>query len=88
MVVTADYRFSDYDRSPWDPEDKQYVFVLSNESTVKHKETYTAHITLAYTDGLKANAYIEEFYFQDTYFELTDDDSEVISFKELDINGE
>ena len=61
---------------------------LSNESTVKHKETYTAHITLAYTDGLKANAYIEEFYFQDTYFELTDNDSEVISFKELDINGE
>lgn len=88
VVVTADYRFSYYDRSPWDPEDKQYVFVLSNESTVKHKETYTAHITLAYTDGLKANAYIEEFYFQDTYFELTDNDSEVISFKELDINGE
>ncbi len=88
VVVTAGYRFSDYDRSPWDPEDKQYVFVLRNESTVKHKETYTAHLTLAYTDGLKANAYIEEFYFQDAYFELTDDDSEVISFKELDINGE
>jgi len=88
VVVTAGYRFSDYDRSPWDPEDKQYVFVLSNESTLKHKETYTAHLTLAYTDGLKANACIEEFYFQDTYFELTDNDSEVISFKELDINGE
>ncbi|WP_324023475.1 PIN domain-containing protein [Aeromonas caviae] len=88
VVVTAEYQFSDYDRSPWDPEDKQYVFILSNESIVKHKETYTAHITLAYPDGLKANAHIEELYFQDTYFELTDGDSEVISFKELDINGE
>jgi hypothetical protein len=88
VVVTANYQFADYDRSPWDPEDKQYVFVLRNESTVKHKETYTAHLALAYTDGLKTNAYIEEFYFQDTYFELTDGKSEVISFKELDINGE
>lgn len=88
VVVTANYQFADYDRSPWDPEDKQYVFVLRNESTVKHKETYTAHLTLAYTDGLKTNACIEEFYFQDTYFELTDGKSEVISFKELDINGE
>lgn len=88
VVVTADYRVSAYDRSPWDPEDKRYVFVLSNESTVKHKETYTAHLTLAYDDGLKAKAYIEELYFQDTYFELTDNDSEIIHFKELDINGE
>lgn len=88
VVVTAKYRFSDYGRSPWDPEDKRYVFVLSNESVVRHKETYTAHLILAYTDGLKVNAQIEELYFQDTYFELTDDDSEVISFKELDINGE
>jgi len=88
VVVTAEYQFSDYDRSPWDPEDKQYVFILSNESIVKHKETYTAHLTLAYPDGLKTNAHIEELYFQDTCFELTDGDSEVISFKELDINGE
>lgn len=88
VVITAEYQFSDYDRSPWDPEEKQYVFVLKNESIVKHKETYTAHITLAYTDGLRANARIEEFYFQDTYFELSADGSEVISFKELDINGE
>ncbi|KTA74717.1 hypothetical protein [Aeromonas salmonicida] len=44
VVVTAEYQFSDYDRSPWDPEDKKYVLILSNESIVKHKETYTAHL--------------------------------------------
>lgn len=88
VVVTANYRVSDYDRSPWDPEDKQYIFVLSNESAVKHKETYTAHLTIAYDDGLKVKAYIEELYFRDTYFELTDNDSEIIHFKKLDINGE
>jgi len=88
VFVTAEYQLSDYDRSPWDSEDKRYVFVLNNKSIVKHKETYTAHVTLAYNDGLRANAYIEEFHFQDTYFELTTEGSEIISFTELDINDE
>lgn len=88
VIVTADYRFSDYDRSPWDPEDKQYLFVLNNESIVKHKQTYTANLTIAYDDGLKAKAYISELYFDHPYFELTNNDSEVLAFKELDINGE
>lgn len=88
VVVTANYLVSDYDRSPWDPEEKKYIFVLNNVVTVKHKEKYFAHLILDYDGGLKAKAYIEELNFQDTYFELTDDCSEVISFKELDINGE
>lgn len=88
VTVTANYRFSDYDRSPWDPEDKQYIFVLNNESIIKHKETYTAHLTLAYDDGLKAKAYVCELNFEEPYFELTDDDAEVLHFKELDVNGE
>lgn len=88
VIVTADYRFSDYDRSPWDPEDKQYLFVLNNESIIKHKQTYTANLTLAYDDGLKTKAYICELYFEQPYFELTNENSEILSFKELDINGE
>ncbi|RUO68342.1 PIN domain-containing protein [Idiomarina ramblicola] len=88
VVVTAHYHVADYDRSPWDPEEKEYVFILSNESIVKHKEVYTAHLTLAYDDGLKSNAHIEELYFPATYFELTNDDSEVLFFQELDIYGE
>lgn len=88
VVITANCTVSDYDRSPWDPEDKHYVFILSNESVVKHKETYTAHLTLVYDGGLKANAHIGELQFADTFFELTDNESEVLFFKELDINGE
>lgn len=88
VIVTADYRFSDYDRSPWDHEEKQYVFVLDNESVIRHKQIYTANLTLAYDDGLKEKAYISELYFEQPYFELTNENSETLSFKELDVNGE
>ncbi|MCR9586563.1 PIN domain-containing protein [Vibrio alginolyticus] len=88
ITAKVEYRISDYDRSPWDPEDKQYVFVLKNESTAIHKETYTAHLSLEYADGLKANSSIHELNFEESYFELTDTDCEVIHFRELDINGE
>ncbi|WP_349928672.1 PIN domain-containing protein [Acinetobacter sp. A1-4-2] len=88
VTVIANYQFSDYDRSPWDPEDKQYLFVLNNESIIKHKETYTAHLMLTYDDGLKAKADIGELNFEESYFELTDNDAEILYFKELDVNGE
>ena len=88
VTVIANYQFSDYDRSPWDPEDKQYLFVLNNESIIKHKETYTAHLMLTYDDGLKVKADIAELNFEESYFELTDNDAEILYFKELDVNGE
>ncbi|MCL1147985.1 PIN domain-containing protein [Shewanella marinintestina] len=52
VTVTAHYSVPDYDRSPWDPEDKQYVFILRNESIVQHKETYSAYISISYEDGV------------------------------------
>lgn len=88
VIVIADYEFPDYDRSPWDHEDKHYVFVLKNELTLKHKECYTAYLTLTYEDGLKANASIAELSFEDRFFELTNHSSEVLHSKQLDVNGE
>ena len=66
----------------------QYLFVLNNESIIKHKETYTAHLMLTYDDGLKVKADIAELNFEESYFELTDNDAEILYFKELDVNGE
>lgn len=88
VTITADYLFPDYERSPWDYEDKHYAFVLKNELTLKHQETYTAYVTLVYDDGLRANAHIAELNFEDSYFELTNHSTEVLHSKELDLNGE
>jgi hypothetical protein len=43
---------------------------------------------LTYDDGLKVKADIAELNFEESYFELTDNDAEILYFKELDVNGE
>lgn len=82
VEVTAEYSVPDYDRSPWDPEDKEYVHIFYNETIIKHKETYSAYINISYEDGIKANADIVELDFTDTIFDLTDTDFELISHTE------
>jgi hypothetical protein len=86
--IDAHYSLSDYDRSPWDGEDKAYVFVLQNIVTRSHTEKYSAYVTISYADGLKVNGDIDELEFVDSRFELNEENSEIIDFKELDINGE
>ncbi|MGR5446694.1 PIN domain-containing protein [Vibrio jasicida] len=82
VEVTAEYSVPDYDRSPWDSEDKEYVHIFYNETVIKHKETYSAHVSISYSDGIKANAEIVELDFTDTIFDLNDTDFELISHKE------
>ena len=88
VTVTARYIFSDYDRSPWDPEDKKYMFVLNNEATVRHIELKSGYLYMSFQDGIKSNGEVSEFEFDDGYFELTEDKIEYLEYKELDINGE
>lgn len=86
--VKAHYSIADYERSPWDPEDRVYMFVLKNEIVRSHKEVFSAYIYIDYMDGIRANASIEAFDFAESSLELTDEDSEVINVSYLDINGE
>ena len=86
--IEAHYSITDYDRSPWDPEDKEYVFVLHNTIVKKHIEWYSCYVTVNLHDGLTSNAEVEDIEFDFTGFDLSDDNSEVISYKEYDINGE
>ena len=88
VEVEAHYSITDYDRSPWDPEDKEYVFVLHNTLVKKHIECYSCYVTVSLHEGLPSNAEVEDIEFDFTGFELSDDNSEVISYKEYDINGE
>ncbi|GAF52395.1 hypothetical protein [Psychrobacter sp. JCM 18900] len=40
VVLKAYYSIADYGRSPWDPEDRVYMFVLRNDIVKKHTEVF------------------------------------------------
>ena len=88
VTLKTHYSIADYDRSPWDTEDKVYMFVLHNLIVKKHKEVFSAYINIDYMDGIKANAEVTELDFSESAFELNGNSSEVISMKHLDIYGE
>lgn len=88
VVLKAHYSIMDYDRSPWDPEDKRYMFVLYNDMTRKHTETFSAYISIDYMDGITSKAEIIELYFNDSAFELSEENSELLNIRSLDLNGE
>lgn len=82
VVLTASYSISDYDRSPWDPEDKACVFVFTNDITKEHTETYGFSVTLEYLDGIKKNSKVFEVYYEYMAFALSDSNSKIISVSE------
>jgi hypothetical protein len=88
VTLEAHYSTADYDRSPWDPEDRIYMFVLRSDIVKKHTEIFSAYVCIEYMDGIRANADIAELNFTEFAFELSEDNSEIISVKELDVNGE
>ncbi|WP_299787515.1 PIN domain-containing protein [uncultured Shewanella sp.] len=88
VTLKAYYSIADYDRSPWDPEDKVYMFVLYNDIVKKHTEVFSAYVYIDYMDGIRANAEISELDFTESSFELNEENSEIISVKELDLSGE
>ncbi|HFG6863553.1 PIN domain-containing protein [Acinetobacter baumannii] len=79
VELTATYILPDYDSSPWDPEDKVYVFLRKNEITKNHKQKYSANIEISYSEGIKAHAEIFHFQFQDSVFILNEKNSEIIA---------
>jgi len=88
VVLKACSSVADYGRSPWDPEDKVYMFLLRNHIVKKHTEVFSAYVNIDYIDGIRANAEVSELDFTDSVFELNEDNSEIISVKYLDLNGE
>lgn len=88
VVLEAHYSIADYDRSPWDPEDKVYIFVLHNHIVKKHTEIFSAYVNIEYMDGIKSNAELVALDFTESAFELNGDNSETISVKQLDLRGE
>lgn len=70
VTLTVDFSIPDYESSPWDQEDKRYLFINTERFSKQYKEKYSSHITLSYEDGIKKNAEIIDFTFDDKVFEL------------------
>ncbi|MUI54401.1 PIN domain-containing protein [Aliivibrio fischeri] len=86
--LTVEYSIADYDRSPWDSEDKAYAFVLQNSIIKEHVEKYSAYVDISFENALKVNCHLEDIDFIDARFELLEQNASISSYKELDINGD
>lgn len=78
VVLKAHYSIADYECSPWDPEEKEYIFVIHNDVVKRHHEVFSAYVLIDYQDGISANAKLSEFDFSESSFELNENNSEEI----------
>ncbi|RYY02152.1 MAG: hypothetical protein EOO53_14045 [Gammaproteobacteria bacterium] len=76
--ILAEFTYSDYDGSPWDPEDREYVFVVQHSFARIHDERYVCFLSIDFTDGLPVNAAISEITFESSGFDLNDANGTII----------
>ncbi|MBV7413626.1 PIN domain-containing protein [Aeromonas sp. sif2433] len=77
--LSVEYLIANYDDSPWDPEDKEYIFIIRDQLCVVHEEEKYARITLDYYDAIVARAEIEEIEFSEDFSSLDIDNGFVSS---------
>jgi hypothetical protein len=83
LVVTVEY--PDYDRSPWDSEDKEFAFVLYNELVQRYTKTAEVAVSFIFDDSLAANVDLGEID-ADALLDLSDAKVEQISFQSKDLD--
>jgi len=79
LTIKADLHYPDYERSPWDPEDKAYAFVFESISTFIFHQTVELNIEIGFNDGIKENAEIIDLQFDDSYILLDADKGTLVS---------
>ncbi len=77
MLVSAEYSAANYEDSPWDPEDREYVFIVTDKLHAKHKEETFVYVKLNYDDALATRATVEEIEFTDSLISLDIDSAEI-----------
>lgn len=75
----------DYERSPFDPEDGRYVFVLETIASKSFRTEFSVELVIGYSDRIVDSIYIEDISYPDDLelrnpFEAT--------YRQLDINGD
>ena len=85
LIVTVEY--PDYERSPWDSEDKEFAFVLYNELVQRYTKTEEVRVSFIFDDGLAANVSLGEIDV-DALLDLSDGKVEQISFQSKGVDDD
>jgi len=83
LVITID--FPDYERSPWDSEDKEYAFVLYNRVVQRYTKMDGVSVSFSFDDGLAGNVELGDVD-TDSLLNLSDAKIEEISFENMELD--
>lgn len=83
LLIAATFSVVDYERSPWDSEDRAYMFYLSNEYVISYSYSPTVILNISYEDGISSKAIVEDFDIEDI-FNFNNAKSQIVSYKQLD----
>jgi hypothetical protein len=81
------YDITDYERSPWDPEDKAYMFLLTNRVMKRYVTTRQIHVSIEYDDGIKEKAVVAEIDIE-AFLDLSEAKTEIVSYREMDLSDD
>lgn len=87
VSVIANISIPDYDRSPWDSEDKYHPFVFHNKIVRRYIHSAPITIYISFDDGVAANADIAEIETGEVA-DLSSAKIEELSFREMDFSDE
>ncbi|HHT5060330.1 TPA: PIN domain-containing protein [Klebsiella quasipneumoniae] len=79
VTIEAVFRFPDYERSPWDPEDKAYAFVFESTALFSFNESISLNVEIGFHDGIRENAEIQSFILDEDYIILDTENGTLIS---------
>lgn len=85
LVLTVEY--PDYDRSPWDSEDKEYAFVMYNQLVQRYTKMADVSVSFWFDDGLAANVELDDID-TDALLDLSDAKVKRISFHAMEFDDE
>lgn len=87
ISLVIDFCVPDYDRSPWDSEDKYYPFLLQNRVARRYIYSGPIFVNFEYEDGIAANAQLMEIDITDVT-NLSRANIEEIFYRELDLSDD
>lgn len=67
----AGFLVTDYENSPWDPEDKCYIYIEEYEVRTCCTEEVQVYICVRYEGGLIVNAEVDEIWLEDAVIDLS-----------------
>lgn len=87
IAVLVEISIADYNRSPWDPEDKYFPIVLHNKLVQRYIRTAPVTVEISYDDGILQNVDVESID-TEAIEDLEDAKIEQISYHEKDLGDD